>query len=136
TEHRVGIIMNGVTGRMGMNQHLMRSIVAIINQGGVRINDTERITIDPILVGRDPEKLEPLSASSGIAKWTTDLDSTLDDATYGVYFDAQTTLLRYESVSKAINAGKHVYCEKPTAVTTGQAYDLYVAAAKKGVKHG
>ena len=33
--HQIGIIMNGVTGRMGTNQHLMRSIVAIREQGGV-----------------------------------------------------------------------------------------------------
>jgi predicted dehydrogenase len=135
-EHKVGIIMNGVTGRMGMNQHLMRSIVAIIRQGGVKINDREHIMPDPILVGRNSEKLEALASSSGISKWTTDLDRTLDNPDYGIYFDAQTTLLRHESVLKAINAGKHVYCEKPIAVSTDEAYDLYVAAVKKGVKHG
>ena len=136
TEHKVGIIMNGVTGRMGMNQHLLRSIVAIIRQGGVKVSDKERIMPDPILVGRNSEKLESLSSSSGIAKWTTDLDSVLDDPTYTIYFDAQTTLRRYENVLKAINAGKHVYCEKPTAVNTERAYELYVAAETKGVKHG
>ena len=136
TEHKVGIIMNGVTGRMGMNQHLMRSIVAIIKQGGVKLNDREHIMPDPILVGRSNEKLEALAASSGISKWTTDLDRILNDPAYLIYFDAQTTLLRHESVLKAIEAGKHVYCEKPIAVSTEEAYDLYVAAVKKGVKHG
>jgi len=136
TEHRVGIIMNGVTGRMGMNQHLLRSIVAIIQQGGVKVSEKEHIMPDPILVGRNKEKLESLSVSSGISKWTTDLDSALGNPLYTVYFDAQTTLRRYENVLKAINAGKHVYCEKPTAVSAERAHELYIAARKKGVKHG
>jgi predicted dehydrogenase len=136
TEHRVGIIMNGVTGRMGMNQHLLRSIAAIIKQGGVQLDNNERIMPDPILVGRNIEKLKQLGATSGVEKWTTDLESVLVDASYEIYFDAQTTLRRHADVMKAIDAGKHVYCEKPTAVSTAQAYDLYVAATKAGVKHG
>lgn len=136
TEHKVGIIMNGVTGRMGMNQHLLRSIVAIIKQGGVKVGEKERIIPDPILVGRNSEKLQSLATSSGISKWSTDLDSVLANPSYSIYFDAQTTLLRFENVLKAINAGKHVYCEKPTAVSTERAYELYIAAERKGVKHG
>ena len=136
TTHTIGIIMNGVTGRMGTNQHLMRSIVAIIKQGGVKISADETIMPDPILVGRNAEKLEQLSAQSGVKKWTTNFDEALADACYPVYFDAQTTERRVASVSQAIKAGKHVYCEKPTALTTEAAYGLYAAARAAGVKHG
>jgi predicted dehydrogenase len=134
--HRVGIIMNGVTGRMGTNQHLIRSILAIINQGGVRINDDETIIPDPILVGRNAAKLQKLCASTGVGKWTTDLDSALADPLYPVYFDSQTTNLRVSSVCRAIKAGKHIYCEKPTAATTEDAYGLYTLARAAGVKQG
>ncbi len=133
---RIGIIMNGVTGRMGANQHLARSIVAIVRQGGVRINDDETIMPDPLLVGRNPAKLERLAAEHGLDRWTTDLDAALADADYPVYFDAQTTDRRAESVRRAIAAGKHVYCEKPTAMTTADALELYHRAQKAGVKHG
>ena len=135
-EHRVGIIMNGVTGRMGMNQHLLRSIVPIIKQGGVWISPEETIMPDPILVGRNPVKLEAVSKESGISKWTTDLDSVLADDTYSVYFDATLTGLRAGNVEKAVAAGKDIYCEKPTALTTDDAYKIYEIAYKAGVKHG
>ena len=76
TIHRVGIIMNGVTGRMGTNQHLLRSIVAIIaarrRQGSAT---NEVIMPDPILVGRNPAKLEQLAEQAGGPRWTTDLDA-------------------------------------------------------------
>lgn len=134
--HTVGIIMNGVTGRMGTNQHLLRSIVPIIRQGGVKISPTESIMPDPILVGRNPLKLQKLAERSGIAKWTTDLDSVLKDPAYPVYFDAQGTNLRLAAVKKAIKAGKHIYCEKPTATNTKDAYELYKLAKKAGVKNG
>ena len=91
TVHHLGIIMNGVTGRMGTNQHLMRSIVEIIKQGGVRLTASEFIMPDPVLVGRDETKLEKLSARSGVKKFTTDLDSVLRDPSYQIYFDSQTT---------------------------------------------
>ncbi len=134
--HTVGIIMNGVTGRMGTNQHLLRSIVPIIKQGGVKVSPTETIMPDPILVGRNPLKLQKLAERSGIAKWTTDLDSVLKDPAYPVYFDAQGTNLRLDAVKKAIKAGKHIYCEKPTATNTKDAYELYRLAKKAGVKNG
>lgn len=136
TTHKIGIIMNGVTGRMGTNQHLMRSLVEIIKQGGVAISDEEVIMPDPILVGRNPVKLEKLVALSGIEKWTTDLDSALSDPHYKIYFDAQTTDRRYAAVKQAIQAQKHIYCEKPTAQTTQEAIDLYNSAKKAGLKHG
>jgi predicted dehydrogenase len=136
TTHHVGIIMNGVTGRMGSIQHLMRSIVAIMRQGGVRLNDREVVMPDPILVGRNAQRLEQLAASSGIVRWTTDLGKTLADAHNTIYFDAQVTNLRVPAIRAAIKAGKHIYCEKPTALTTDEAYELYLLAEEKGVKHG
>ncbi|MGM0457934.1 MAG: Gfo/Idh/MocA family protein [Bacteroidota bacterium] len=134
--HTIGIIMNGVTGRMGKNQHLMRSILPIIEQGGVKISPTETIMPNPVLVGRNATKLEKLSKESGIENWTRDLDSVLNDDNYQVYFDAQRTDLRVKSVKQAVTAGKHIYCEKPSAVTTKGAVELYKVADKAGVKHG
>jgi len=134
--HKIGIIMNGVTGRMGTNQHLLRSIVPIITQGGVKVSPAEFILPDPILVGRNPLKLQKLAAQSRIAKWTTDLDTVLKDPAYPVYFDAQGTNFRVASVKRAIAAGKHIYCEKPIATNTRDAYALYLLAKKAGVKNG
>jgi len=128
--------MNGVTGRMGMNQHLMRSIIPIMKQGGVRISNDEVIMPDPILVGRNPAKLEAVSAQSGIEKWTTDLDEVLADSSYELYFDATLTGLRAGNVSKAVAAGKHIYCEKPTALNVEDALRIYELARDAGVKHG
>ena len=135
-EHTIGIIMNGVTGRMGTNQHLMRSILEIIKQGGVKVSSTETIMPKPVLVGRNPVKLENLSQRSGIKNYTTDLDSVLGDSDYSVYFDAQTTDRRVDSVKKAINAGKHIYCEKPTALDSQSAMELYNLCESAGLKHG
>lgn len=135
-EHKVGIIMNGVTGRMGTNQHLMRSIVEIIKQGGVRISPGETIMPDPVLVGRDRNKLEHLSRISGVHKITTDVDEVLADLHNIIYFDAQTTGRRAEGVRKAVKAGKHIYCEKPVAVSTETALELYHLCRDAGVKHG
>ena len=134
--HRIGIVMNGVTGRMGTNQHLMRSLVAIIRQGGLRVGAEEVILPDPILVGRNAAKLERLAELSGVTRWTTDLDSALSDPHYIIYFDAQTTDLRVASVRKAIAAGKHIYCEKPTALTTAEAFELWDLARRAGLKNG
>ncbi len=136
TTHKIGIIMNGVTGRMGTNQHLMRSLVAIIRQGGVKISDKEVILPDPVLVGRNPAKLENLSKLSGVAKMTTNLDEALADSGNVIYFDAQTTLRRFDAARKAIEAGKHVYLEKPSAHSAEAAYELYRLAKEAGIKHG
>ncbi|HEY6988787.1 MAG TPA: Gfo/Idh/MocA family oxidoreductase [Bryobacteraceae bacterium] len=132
----IGIIMNGVTGRMGLNQHLRRSIHAIMEQGGVRIGDDETIMPRPLLVGRNTSKLEAISTEFGGLPYTTDLDRALADKQYSIYFDAQTTDRRAEAVRKAIAAGKHVYCEKPIAVSTATALELYKLAQAAGVKHG
>ena len=128
--------MNGVTGRMGTNQHLMRSIVAIREQGGVQVSPTETIMPDPILVGRNPVKLRRLVKLSGVEKWTTSLDEALSDPAYQVYFDAQSTLRRADAVKAAASAGKHVYCEKPTAVDAGSALALHLFCQDKEIKSG
>jgi predicted dehydrogenase len=134
--HTVGIIMNGVTGRMGLNQHLARSIYAIIQQGGVKISDDEIIMPKPLLLGRNKAKLESISRDYGHLRWSTDLDAALSDPEYSIYFDAQTTDRRADAVRKAVAAGKHIYCEKPIADTFDVAYELYQLALKSGVKHG
>src|SRR5947208_7488825 len=112
TTHKVGIIMNGVTGRMGTNQHLLRSVKAIIDQGGIRLGDAEVIMPDPILVGRNEPKLAALAARAGVRRFTTDLDAALADGSNQIYFDATLTGQRPIGVRKAIAAKKHVYCEK------------------------
>lgn len=136
TTHTIGVIMNGVTGRMGTNQHLVRSLLALCAQGGVQIGPGETIMPEPILIGRNEAKLKKLSETHGNLAWSTDLDTVLADKKYAIYFDAQTTLLRYESVKKAIAAGKHVYCEKPVAMTSKESMELFRLAEKAGVKHG
>jgi len=133
---RVGIIMNGVTGRMGTNQHLIRSINAIRAQGGVALDAATRIMPDPILVGRSAGKVEALAQAHGVARWTTDLDAALANPDDAIYFDAASTGLRPELIRKAIAAGKHVYTEKPVAPTVAEALDLYRRAEAAGVKHG
>lgn len=128
--------MNGVTGRMGTNQHLIRSIDAIIKQGGVRLSPDEVIMPDPILVGRNENKLQDLCQRTSVKKFTTDLDSVMRDPHYQIYFDSQTTARRAEAVKQAVAAGKHVYCEKPTAVDTSTALELFHLCQKAGLKNG
>ena len=132
----IGIIMNGVTGRMGTNQHLVRSIVAIREQGGVALPNGDRLMPSPILVGRNEEKLQALARTSGIERWSTDLVSCLTNPQDVIYFDAQTTTLRPESLKAAIQAGKHVYCEKPVAPDLATTLELAHLAREAEVKHG
>ncbi len=132
----VGIAMNGVTGRMGMNQHLIRSIVAIRERGGVRLDDGTVIWPEPVLVGRDAAKLEHLAREHGIARWTTDLDAAIADPQCEIFFDAATTAARPALLERAIAAGKHVYCEKPLAPTLDEALRVARLARERGVKNG
>jgi len=132
----IGIIMNGVTGRMGTNQHLIRSILAIRNQGGVQLPNGDAIMPDPILVGRQESKLQALAQAHGLTKWSTDLAACLADPYYEIYFDSQTTVRRAESVKQAIAAGKHIYCEKPTATDLEGSLELAKLAREAGVKNG
>ncbi len=133
---RIGIIMNGVTGRMGTNQHLIRSIVAIRKQGGVLLAPGEALYPDPILVGRNEHKLRALAEAHGIERWSTDLDACMANPQDTIYFDAQTTQRRAAAVHAAIAAGKHVYCEKPISTDTESALELARAAREAGVKNG
>jgi predicted dehydrogenase len=134
--HKVGIIINGVTGRMGLNQHLRRSIYAIMQQGGVKLSETETVMPQPLLVGRNAAKLEAISKECGGLPFCTDLDQALADKSCAIYFDAQTTDRRAVAVRKAIAAGKHIYCEKPIAESVVVALELYNLARAAGVKHG
>ncbi len=136
TIHKVGVIMNGVTGRMGTNQHLIRSILAIRKQGGVKLDGGETIVPQPILLGRNEGKLKDLCQGHGVERYSTDLDAVLSDDDYSIYFDALTTTLRAANIRKAIAAGKDIYTEKPTALNTEDALALYRQAEAAGVKHG
>jgi predicted dehydrogenase len=133
---RLGIIMHGVTGRMGMNQHLIRSIVAIRKEGGVLLANGDRVMPDPILVGRNAEKIAQLAKSQGIERWTTDLDAALENPGDTIFFDAGTTQMRPALLAKAIRAGKHVYCEKPIATNLNEAVEIARLAQSSGLKHG
>ncbi|MDP2138285.1 MAG: Gfo/Idh/MocA family oxidoreductase [Candidatus Didemnitutus sp.] len=134
--HRIGIIMNGVTGRMGTNQHLIRSIKAIIDQGGVKLSDSEVIMPDPVLVGRSEEKLKALGARVGVSRISTNLEAELAKPENQVYFDSTLTGQRPAGVRKAIVAKKHIYCEKPTATTSAVALALAREVSAAGLKHG
>ncbi len=136
SERNIGIIMNGVTGRMGTNQHLVRSLLAIRAQGGLPTRDGKVIVPEPVLVGRDGRKLAALAAAHGVKSWTTDLDGALSDRANEVYFDSQVTSLRPGAIRKAIAAGKAVYTEKPTATTLDEAVGLFRDAKAAGVKNG
>ncbi len=135
-EKRLGIVMNGVTGRMGMNQHLIRSIAAIRAQGGVTLKNGDRVMPDPVLVGRNEEKIAALAKAHGISRWTISLDKALDDKDDTVFFDAATTQMRPALLGKAIDAGKHVYCEKPISTTLEEALAIARKAKAAGIKHG
>ena len=131
----VGIIMNGVTGRMGTNQHLLRSMIPIIEQGGVQLQDGSVIIPRLLLVGRNPNKLSHLAKIAN-CEFTTDLDAALQSSDHHIYFDAQTTGRRVEAATKAIQSGKHVYLEKPIADDVEKAYGLYQLARDRGIIHG
>jgi predicted dehydrogenase len=133
---RIGIIMNGVTGRMGTNQHLVRSILAIRNEGGLALPNGDTLVPDPILVGRGEGKLRALAEAHGLVRWSTDLKKCLDSAEDAIYFDAQTTAQRAPCLRAAIAAGKHIYCEKPVADTLKESLELARLARSAGVKNG
>ena len=133
---KIGVIMNGVTGRMGTNQHLIRSILAIRQQGGIALGTDEVIMPEPVLLGRNHAKIKALSEEHGLTKTSTDLDACLSDTANQIYFDAQRTDVRVPAVQKAIRAGKAVYCEKPVATTCQDAMELHREAQKNGVKNG
>ena len=133
---KIGIIMNGVTGRMGTNQHLERSIVSIRKEGGLRLRNGSSVQLEPVLLGRNAGKLQALAGRFEIERWSTDLDECLSDPGNLIYFDAQATGLRKPSVQAAIAARKHVYCEKPLTPSFEEALKLASAAEVAGVKCG
>jgi predicted dehydrogenase len=135
-EQRIGIIMHGVTGRMGMNQHLIRSVLAIREQGGVALKDGSYLMPDPILVGRNADKIEALAKKHGVERWTDDLDAALANPDDILFFDAASTKLRPTLLKKAIDAGKHVYSEKPVSEGLEEAVEIARYAKLKGVKNG
>lgn len=138
----IGIVMNGVTGRMGTNQHLIRSVLAIMKQGGIKVSDNLRLMPEPILTGRNENKLKALAEVHGpaavgkVLKYTTDLDAALGDSKNQVFFDASGTLQRAGFVERAVKAKKAIYCEKPTAVTTSEALRLAKLCEDAGLKNG
>jgi predicted dehydrogenase len=136
TTRTLGVVLNGVTGRMGYRQHLVRSVLAINEQGGVTLRSGERVLLEPVLVGRNDGKLADIAARHKLRHWTTDLDAALDDPSNEIYFDSQVTSARVPALLKAIAAGKHVYVEKPIAETHADALLLAQKASTAGVKHG
>ena len=134
----IDVVMNGVSGRMGYRQHLVRSVLAIREQGGVALSDGTRVQLEPVLVGRNEDKLREIAERHGLTRWTTDLDAVLADcrARPGIYFDAQVTQVREKSILAAVEAGWHVYTEKPTAESVEGAVRLARVAAAAGVRNG
>ncbi|KAB2344411.1 Gfo/Idh/MocA family protein [Actinomadura rudentiformis] len=137
TERRsVGVVMNGVTGRMGYRQHLLRSILAIREEGGLPLADGTVLWPEPILVGRTAGKLQALAERHGLTEWTTDLAEALDRPGVEIYFDTQITGARTGAIRAAIAAGKHIYTEKPLADDLSGALELARLADEAGIKHG
>jgi predicted dehydrogenase len=133
---RLGIIMHGVTGRMGYNQHLVRSIAAIRLAGGVVLPNGDRVVPDPILVGRNADKLAEIAKLHDVARHTTDLDAALANPNDTIFFDSGSTQMRIGLLTRAIQAGKHIYCEKPISETLDEALGLARLAKARRVKHG
>ncbi len=133
---RLGVIMNGVTGRMGYRQHLLRSVLAIRDEGGVVMADGTRVQLEPLLVGRRDAALREIADRHDIERWTSDLDTALSDESMQLYFDSQLTSVRGKALAAAIAAGKHVYAEKPVTDTAAEAMWLAELADAAGVKHG
>src|SRR5436190_4432002 len=133
---RLGIIMHGITGRMGYNQHLVRSICAIRAANGVQLSNGDRVMPDPILVGRNREKVAAIAKACGIERVADSVRAALQNSDDTVFFDAGSTAMRFDLLSQAIKAGKHVYAEKPVAERLDQALGLARLAKDAGVKSG
>ena len=135
-QRRIGIIMHGITGRMGYNQHLVRSILAIRDQGGLALSNGDTLMVDPILVGRNLDKVKAIAEKHGVARYSDDLDAALANPDDEIFFDAGATKIRAGLLEKALGAGKHVYCEKPTSDDLAIAVDIAKKARASGLKHG
>ena len=136
TRRPIGIVLNGVTGRMGYRQHLVRSLLAIRAEGGLQLRDGSRLWPEPVLVGRDEAKLAGIAARHELTDWTTDLGAALARSDVSVYFDAQVTQAREKAIRQAIEAGKHIYTEKPLAESAAAATELADLAAAGGLRTG
>ena len=136
TDVALRVAMNGVTGRMGYHQHLVRSLLAIRAEGGVPLPDGRRVTVEPVLLGRNADRLREIARQHDVDDWRTDPASVLDDPTIDVFFDAARTEGRADLLHAAIKAGKHVYTEKPVATTLADAVDVAKAARAAGIVHG
>jgi len=149
----IQVALNGVTGRMGYRQHLVRSLLAIRERGGIPLasagqhggagtrggtglTENTELYPEPVLVGRSEERLRAIAERHGLTRWTTSLDEVLGDPEIDVYFDTQVTSAREDAVARAIAAGKHVYTEKPVAATAAAAFALAEAARDAGITHG
>lgn len=132
---KLTIAMNGITGRMGYRQHLVRSILPL-REEGLELPDGTRIEVEPILVGRRPDAVAEIAERHGVERWETDLDKVLADDGVDIYFDAQLTNLRRAALTKAMEAGKHIFTEKPTAETLEEAVELERVRARAGVNAG
>ncbi|MBC7576155.1 Gfo/Idh/MocA family oxidoreductase [Tardiphaga sp. vice352] len=132
----IRILMDGVTGRLGQNQHLIRSLLAIRNEGGLSLKNGERLVPEPVLLGRNADKLAALASAHGGLPWSTDVEASLADPAVEIYFDVAVTAGRVERAKRAIAAGKHIYLEKPIAGSAEDALELYRAANAAAVKHG
>ncbi|MFI6099728.1 Gfo/Idh/MocA family protein [Lentzea sp. NPDC051213] len=131
----IGVAVNGVTGRMGYRQHLVRSLLPLRDEG-VRLPDGTVLKVEPVLVGRNADKLKEIAERHDLARWTTDLDAALADPAVEIYFDSQVTSKHVESITKALEAGKHVYTEKPVSETVEEALQLARLADERGLRHG
>jgi predicted dehydrogenase len=134
--NRLGIIMHGITGRMGYNQHLVRSILAIRDQGGVLLANGDKVMPDPILIGRNEEKVAEIARRHGVSRYTTNLDQALSNKEDTLFFDAGSTQMRADLLTKAVNAGKMIYCEKPIADGLQDAIKVARLVRQKGTKSG
>ena len=135
-QRRIGIIMHGITGRMGYNQHLVRSVLAIRDQGGIALSNGDTLVVDPILVGRNLDKVKAIAEKHGVARYSDNLDAALAHPDDEIFFDAGATKIRAGLLEKALAAGKHVYCEKPTSDDLSVAIDIAKTARASGLKHG
>src|SRR3954468_17996901 len=130
------IAMNGITGRMGYRQHLLRSILPIRDQGGVTLEGGTRVQVEPVLIGRNEAKVRELAELHGVESWSTDPDGLIADDSVDIYFDAQVTSRRAVDLKSAIANGKHIYTEKPTAETLQEAIELAALARDAGITAG